>query len=162
MPRIIETTVYNIDDHPAPDKVREWVRNNWHDLGDYSISEMVDSLNAFADHIGARVSYSLSIVPDRGESISFDFGDVAAPSFSDLVNILDLSGNCPLTGIWADEVILDAFRGDDIATSDAFHTVEYNVLKALHTEGDYIYSDEGLTEFIKANEYEFTIDGVAV
>jgi len=155
--RTIETTVYTIESHPDPEKVFEWIRDNWHDLGDFCVQEMVESLQAFSDHISATLDYSISIVPDRGEYIRFRCD-------CDLVDVkksLDLYGDCPFTGVFYDETILDAFRDcdSDDSLDDVLRDVEYRVLKDLHNEGEYIYSDEGLREFCEANEYEFTESG---
>ncbi len=153
-----EYTVYTIDSHPNPELCYEWIRNNWHDLGEHCVQEAIDSLKAFADHIGATLDYSVSIVPDRGEHISLDHLAV----IKDDLPAIDLSGNCPFTGVYYDEVILDAFRdedenGDDVDT--ILRDVEYRVLKAIHSEGEHIYSDDGLREMCEANEYEFNADG---
>lgn len=165
MPRIIEKTVYTIEEHPNPEAVYGWIRDNWHDLGDFAVEESIVSLKAFAEHIGARVDYSISIVPDRGENIRFSF-EYNEPTLGDVIIDLDLSGNCPLTGMCYDENILDAVRDaatDATATlADVLRDVEYNVLKTLHNEGDYLYSDEGLFEMCQANEYEFYENGEIV
>lgn len=157
MPRTIETTVYTIEEHPNPESVYEWIRNNWHDLGEHVVEEFVESLNGFASHIGARCEYSTSIVPDRGEYIRFDI----ECSLNDVTESLDLAGNCLFTGVYSDEIILDAFREaskeDDL--QDVLKDVEYRVLKAMHEEGEYIYSDKGLYEMCLCNEYEFTESG---
>ena len=155
--RTIETTVYTIESHPDPGRVFDWIRDNWHDLGDFYVQEMVESLKAFSDHIGATLDYSISIVPDRGEYILFRCDH-------DLVDVkksLDLHGDCPFTGVCYDETILDAFRDcdSDDSLDDVLRDVEHRVLKDLHNEGEYIYSDEGLRELCEANEYEFTKSG---
>lgn len=158
--RTIETTVYTIESHPYPEKAFDWIRDNWHDLGDFCLQEIVESLKAFADHIGAKVDYAISIVPDRGEYIRFNCeGDLR-----EVLKSLDLSGNCPFTGMCYDETILDAFRdcNGDESLRDVLRDVEYRVLKDLHSEGEYIYSDEGLRELCEANEYEFEENGKLV
>lgn len=160
MPRTIETTVYTIEEHPNKEAVYDWIRENWHDLGDYAIQDAIESLKGFAEHIGASLDYSVSIVPDRGENIGFSFS-YEEPTLSEVMEGLDLSGDCPFTGVCYDENILDAFRCADKSDSLAsvLEDVEYNVLKTLHSEGDYIYSDEGLFEMCQANEYEFKGNG---
>jgi len=157
MPRTIETTVYTIEEHPNPEKVFEWIRDNWHGLGDFCLEEMVQSIKAFADQIGATPNWSISIVPDRGEFVRFNIES----NLSDVVESLDLSGNCPFTGMCYDETILDAFRNakPDDSLRAVLHEVEYRILKDLHNEGEYIYSDEGLRELCEINEYEFTESG---
>jgi hypothetical protein len=164
--RTIETKVYTIDDHPDPAKVYQWINDNWHDLGDNVSQEMADSLKAFARDIRARVNWSISIVPDRGEFVRFTFGDCESPTLGDVMVNLDLSGNCPYTGCCYDETILDAFREaakDANATLESvLSDVEHKVLTALHNEGEYLYGEEGLREMCECNEYEFTIDGAIV
>jgi hypothetical protein len=166
MQRIIETTVYTIEDHPNPDKVYQWINENWHDLGEHVLQEMAYSLKAFADNIGAKVNWSISIVPDRGEFIRFGFSVFETPTLGDVMLHLDLSGNCPFTGCCYDETILDAFRD---AAKDASATLESvlcdvgrNVLTALHNEGAYLYGDEGLYDMCEVNEYEFNAEGALV
>lgn len=155
---IKEYKVYTIESHPNPELCFEWIRDNWYDLGDSSIQDSIESLEAFSSHIGAKLDYSISIVPDRGEYVRFEFSG-ELPSLGDITIDLDLSGNCPFTGVCYDETILDAFResaNDASATlNDVLRDVEYRMLKTLHDEGDYIYSDEGLKELCEANEYQF-------
>jgi hypothetical protein len=164
--RTIETKVYTIEDHPEPAKVYQWINDNWHNLGEHVLQEMADSLKAFANDIGAKVNWSISVVPDRGEFISFTFGDCESPTLGDTMVNLDLSGNCPFTGVLYDEVILDSFRDaakDASATLESvLNDVEHKFLTALHNEGDYLYSEEGLYEMCECNEYEFTLEGAIV
>jgi hypothetical protein len=63
-----------------------------------------------------------------------------------------------------DEDILDAIREakPEDSLSDILADIEYRVLKTLHDEGRYIYSDEGLREMCEANEYEFLESGEMV
>ena len=162
MPRNIETTVYTIEEHPNAEKVYEWIRNNWYDLGEYCLQDMIESLESFAECIGASVNWSLSIHSDRGEYVRFNFG-YDEQTLGDVMLNLDLSGNCPFTGMCYDETILDAFRevtNDASATlDDVLRNVEHSVLKTLHAEGDYLYSDEGLRDMCEVNEYEFDETG---
>lgn len=159
--RVIETKVFTIEEHPNKSAVYDWIRGNWYDLGEWCLSDMVESLKAFANTTGATVDYSLSIVPDRGEYIKFNFSDDIEPKLESVLARLDLSGNCPLTGICYDEDILDAFRNCDKEDSlrDVLRTVESSVLRSLHNEGEYLYSDSGLFDLCEANGYEFTESG---
>lgn len=160
--RQIAFNVHTINEHPDPEKCFDWIRENWHDLGDYVLEEMIDSLKAAASYFGATVDWSISIFPDRGEYITFDIGeDSAEKPARDFVNPGLLSGDCPFTGVCYDEVILDAFRKAERTETlrEVLHDVEYRVLKALHAEGEYLYSDDGLREMCEANEYEFYEDG---
>lgn len=147
-----EYKVYTIESHPNPVACYEWIRNNWHNLGDCDVEETVDSLKVFAAHIGAELNYSVSIVPDRGEFIRFYVDNEL--SLEDLS--LDLSGDCPFTGAFTDEVILDAFRTKDNASlQEALEDVQYRVLRSLHSQGEYLYSDEALGELCEVNQYQF-------
>ena len=164
--RVIETKVFQIEEHPNRDAVYNWIRDNWHDLGEWCLLDMIESLKVFADTIGANnVDYSLSIVPDRGEYIKFNFTSDIEPKLESVLARLDLSGNCPLTGVCYDEDILDALRNCDKridSLRDVLRTVEANVLRSLHSEGEYLYSDEGLFDLCEANGYEFTESGEIV
>ena len=71
---------YSIDEHPNKDAVFEWVRNNWHDLADVDIDDIVNSLKALADVTGGKLDYALSSVPDRGEFVRFTEFDPEIPS----------------------------------------------------------------------------------
>ena len=159
--RIIETKVYTIESHPEPHKVFDWIRSNWHNLGDHCLHDAVNSLKAFASYFGASVDYSISLNRSRGEHITFDRADNGAKAreYMDL----DLSVSCPFTGVYYDEILLHAFRDSDNTTSvvDMLEQAGVNLLSALHGEGEYIYSDEGLRDMCEANEYEFNVDGSA-
>ena len=159
--RVIETKVFTIEEHPNKSAVYNWIRDNWHDLGEWALLDMIESLKAFADTIGATLDYALSIVPDRGEYIKLNFTGDIEPKLESVLERLDLSGNCPLTGVCYDEDIINAFRNCEKGDSlrDVLNEVEYNVLRALHNEGEYLYSDDGLFEMCAANEYEFTESG---
>jgi hypothetical protein len=73
-------------------------------------------------------------------------------------------GNCPFTGVCYDETLLDEIRNfikkpDDRDFNALINDCFYALLHALHADGEYIYSDEGITELCQANEYEFNADG---
>lgn len=122
----------------------EYIRNNWHDLGQYVVDEVIDSLKALQKQIGGDLDYSVSIVPDRGEFIRFTDYDKEA-----LRELDKKKDDLPLTGVCYDFNVIEALVNDDIE----------ELLVMLHKEGDYIYSDEGLTEMIEANDYDFTENG---
>ena len=140
--RIIETKVYTIDEHPNPSAVYEWIRNNWHDLNQHSVNEMVDSIKKLSEKIGGTFDYSISSVPDRGEYIRFkDFDKEALAELN--------AGECPLTGVCWDAYLIEALQEGNPSKA----------LKAIHSDTEYIYSDEGLKELCESNEYEFTEEG---
>jgi len=140
--RIIETKVYTIDEHPNRELCYEWIRNNWHDLNEYSVMEVADSLKALQEEIGGDLDYAFSSVPHRGEYIRFtDYDDEALCRLS--------ADDYPLTGVcWDYDVIKGMLENNPT-----------EVLSTLHQDTEYCYSDEGLYELCEANQYEFTEEG---
>ena len=140
--RTIKTIVYTIDEHPNKENVYNWIRNNWYDINDYSLQEVINSIKALTNIIGGTNDYSISTVPDRGEYITFNDYD------NELLNSLN-SDDCPLTGVCWDIDIIEGLKEGN----------NNKVLDSLHNDTEYKYSDEGLYELCQANEYEFNIDG---
>ncbi len=133
---------YTIDDHPEPERVFDWIRNNWHDLGQFECEEFVACFEALAKKLDSRYDYNVSIFPDRGEYLILDI---------DYDNLPDLGKpeDYPITGFHYDYAFLVALNEGNIN----------NALDALHEQGEGIYSDEGLIELCEANEYMFTESG---
>jgi hypothetical protein len=122
--RVIETKVYKLDEHPNKEKCFEWIRNNWHDLNQHSVEEVVESLKALQNKIGGTLDWSICQVPDRGEFIRIADYD------KDALDTLD-PDNCPLTGVWCDyEVIKGVKQGNPEL-----------ILESLHSDTEYQYSD---------------------
>lgn len=140
--KTIEFKVYHIDEHPNKNACFEWIRNNWHDLNQHSVQELIDSVKALSNAIGGTYDYSISSVPDRGEHLSFK--DYDKEILSDLN-----ADDCPLTGVCWD---IDLIEGLKEGSPE-------KALKALHEDTEYLYSDEGLTELCEGNDYEFFEDG---
>jgi len=140
--RIIEAKLYTIDEHPNKELCFNYIRDNWHDLNEYSVSEVADSIKALSKVIGGSCDYSIGQSPHRGEFISFtDY---------DKDELMKLNAEeLPLTGvIWDMDLIVGLRNGDPEA-----------VLESLHNDTEYQYSDEGLLELCEANQYEFDEDG---
>jgi len=160
-------TSYQIDEHPSPDSVYDWVRNNWHDLGDFSVQEAIDSFTAFCRYFDADSDYAVSIVPDRGEYLtaSIKNDDIAGLSGARLFKYIqahyrDFSKCCPFTGVCYDDFLLDPIRKfmkkpDSRTLQDLLDDCLHNLLITLHKEGEYIYSDDGIYDMCQSNEYEF-------
>ena len=129
----------------AKEKVREYARNNWPNIGEHYIDDMISSLKALKEAIGGTLDYSLSIVLDRGEHCSLTGYD--AEKLAELVKTAE---KCPLTGVCYDMDVIEGLAAREL---------ESRVLNTLHAEGDYAYSDEGLDAMFEANEYEFLEDG---
>lgn len=141
--RTIEIKIYKIEDHPNKEKCFEWIRNNWHDLNEHSVSEIIKSIEALSSEIGGTFNYSICPVPYRGEHITFKDYSIEA------LNSLKAQ-DCPLTGTcWDIDVIEGLIKNDGGS----------QVLKALHDDTEYQYSTEGLQSLCEANEYEFTESG---
>jgi hypothetical protein len=143
--RIIELKVYEIDEHPNKEACFEWIRNNWHDLNSHSVFEVIDSLKVLSAQIGGTMDYSISAVPDRGEFIRFkDYNheDLCRISQDDL----------PLTGVCWDADVIEGLRTGH----------PEKVLKSLHDDTEYQYSDEGLLELCQSNGYEFYVNGEVI
>jgi hypothetical protein len=153
--KITKLTSYTIDSHPNPEKVFDWIRHNWHDLNQHSVEEVIESLNVFATRYGLALDYSISAVPDRGEYIRFS--DVPDQFVVD-VSALEGQG-CPFTGVFWDNHILDVFAESPHSHADKLVNVAPSILKSLHDETEYCYSDEGLTELCEGNEYYFLANG---
>lgn len=141
--RIIETKVYTIDEHPNLELCYDWIRNNWHDLNQPSVEDVVASLKALQAIIGGQLDYAISAAGDRGEHITFTDYDRDA-----LCRLIE--DDLPLTGTCWDHEVIVGLREDNAEM----------VLKSLHDDTEHIYSDEGLKELCEANGYEFTETGI--
>tara|TARA_Y100000593_G_C4195384_1_gene279046 strand:+ start:237 stop:677 length:441 start_codon:yes stop_codon:yes gene_type:complete len=141
--RVIETKIYTIKDHPKKENCFNWIRENWHDLNEYNLIELSQSLQALRDVIGGTLDYSISGTPCRNEFIRFEGYD------KEKLNSLD-SQECPLTGVCFDVDVIEGIRED---------TPE-KIINRAHSDYEYTYSSEYLKEFCTANEYEFKEDGV--
>lgn len=141
----IELFKFNELSDSAKEKARDYVRNNWHDLAQHYVDDMVASLKALQNKIGGDLDYSLSVVPDRGE-----FCTLKDYSNEKLAKLLIEKDECPLTGMCYDIDIIEGLANDSLSEI---------VTKILHAEGDYTYSNEGIDEMLAANDYEFTKEG---
>ena len=136
--RVIETKIYTISEHPNKEKCFEWIRNNWHDLNQHSIDEIIESIKKLSEVIGGSYDFSISQSLDIGEHITFkdyDHEELCRLSAED----------CPLTGVCWDIDLIVGLRERN----------SNKVLKSLHEDTGYKYSNVGLFEFCEANEYEF-------
>lgn len=143
--RTIETKVYFIDEHPDKNKCFEWIRDNWHELNQHSVHEIIESIIQLSYEIGGTNDYSISQVQDRGEYIIFEN---YSKEILDSLNSDDL----PLTGVCWDADLIEGLKEGNPS----------KVLDSLHTDTIYQYSDEGLLELCQCNEYEFTEEGEVI
>lgn len=141
----IELFTFEELDDDAKETARDYARDNWHDLAQHYVDDMIASLTALQKEVGGKLDYSLSVVPDRGEFC--ELKDFNEEKLKELVKKKD---DCPLTGVCYDIDIIEALANGELSSA---------VLKTLHAEGEYTYSDKGLDEMFIANEYEFTKEG---
>jgi len=143
--RILETKLYTIDEHPDRELCFDYIRDNWHDLNQYSVDEVAESITALSKVIGGSYDYSIGQFQDRGEFISFyDY---------DKEELIKLNADdCPLTGLTWDIDLIHGMQKDD----------KNRVLRALHNDSRYVYSNEGLLELCFANDYEFNEQGKVI
>ncbi len=164
-------TTYYIDEHPDQDAVYQFIRENWHGLGQHYIDEAIESLEACSNYFNADLDYSIGIFPDRGEFISLKLDNDAIANLSGnrlrtylVNNYPDINESCLFTGVCYDEALLDPFRDfikkpNDQTLQDLLNDAGHSLLKDIHSEGEYIYSDEGLKELCQINDYEFLETG---
>ena len=143
--RILETKVYTINEHPNKDLCFNYIRENWHDLNQFSVDELIDSINVLHEKIGGDVNYSISQFPCRGEHILFRNYD------KNILKSLDAESDC-LTGTFWDCNLINGLREGNVKS----------VLHNLHDETEYVYSDEGLNELCIINGYEFDEQGKSI
>ena len=140
--RTIETNIYTIEEHPNKDKCFEWIRDNWHDLNEHSVDEVIDSIKALSKEIGGTCDYSISQVPSRSEYINFK--NYSQEDLSKL-NADDL----PLTGVSWDYDLIEGLKEGNLKM----------VIDQLHDSTEFTYSDDQLYELCVSNDYEFNESG---
>lgn len=143
--RIIETKVYTIDEHPRINKCFEWIRDNWHDLNQHNVDDLITSIKELTNKIGGTNKYAISQTPDRGEFIEFEDYD------KEILNSLN-DEEYPLTGNYWDQLLINGLKENNLQM----------VLDTLHEDTEYTYSDENLYELCMANDYEFDETGKAI
>lgn len=156
--RIIETKVYTIDEHPSKSLCFDWMRDNCPELNDHGLQEMRESIAALSECIGGTHDYQFGVEPSNSQFISFMDYDI------DKLMALD-ADDCSLTGNNYDYSVIKAMQ--DLNANVKGHNLIFNraadeVFSDLHTETEYIYSDEGLFEWAEMGELEFTEDGKAL
>lgn len=160
MSRIIEKTVFEYSElsEAAQGKAREWYRNCVSQ--DFAwIAESKDSINAFADHFGIPLNYSVSPY----ESIDFTQIEENAPFRG--VKLKQFSPDYMPTGYCLDCALWETFYNEFKRTGDAkgaFNDAVYAALKEWRDDMEYQLSEESIVENIEANEYEFYEDGSVV
>ena len=137
--------IYSIEDHPNKPAVYDWIRDNWRELGEFHIKDMLFSLHALAKTIGGNLDYSFCIVPQFGQFIKIT--DFDAAGLSELV-----ADDCPLTGGYYDSIVIEGLKAN---------TLDQDALKALHASCPVLNSEKGLKRIIELNYCYFTSEGSA-
>ena len=172
--RTITTNIYTINEHPNPELCFDWMRNNFPELNDHGVYEMRESIAALSECIGGTHDYIFGAFPSRDQFVSFQDYDV------DTLMALD-ADDCSLTGGTYDYSVIKAMQ--DLSVNQDYFRIrlaikehgylnvnedlircrlDNDVLTDLHADTEYIYSDEGLTEWADMAELEFTEDGTAI
>ena len=139
--RVIETKVYEITEHPNKELCYKWMRENFNDLNQSSVDEVIESLKKLANKINGKLDFAIGQFASRGEFITIKDYDK---------DILDsLNPEDTLTGLCWDYDVISGMQSYDLES----------VLNALHEDSEHVYSDEGLNDLAIANEYEFTLEG---
>lgn len=155
--------LYQIDEHPEPEKVYSWIKANWHDLNQHDLEEMIDTLKAIAKELGGEIDYCICQVEDRAEFINFKncHLEIDHARYKELI---EKSENCAFTGGNNDcvlKIVADAC-GSMSSDSDKrvfLKELGQRALQLVHDQTEYVYSDEGLKELCQLNEYYFQITG---
>ncbi len=178
--RIIETKVYTINEHPMKSLCFDWMRENLHDLNQYSAQEVTDSIEALSEAIGGTNDY-LSRASFYGMFVDADkqihtlpsiaknnFG--SSPQSGGVVKFKNYSVKAlieldpealELTGTWSDFGVIKSLQDSPSFKDEEGNLICYpvGILDELHSDTEYRYSDEGLEEYADINEFEFTTKG---
>lgn len=171
--KTVTTKFWRIQEHPNPEKCVDWFADSVPDLADCSRDEVIDSLKAFADHIGFDdVRYSIAIHPERGEFVSLKVTNKDAETVldkyfnaGDIAEWAERSESLQFTGMWSDCILARALKEGNIGTAsnlgELADAIENKVLETMHEEGEYLYSDGAIRDHCEANGYYFNEHGEA-
>jgi len=178
---------WTIDVHPEPERCLDWMRDNVHDLYFWG-DENRDSLNAFCAHFGlVSLDWEVGFCRPSYASAKTADADIANLAGVRLWKYLQnsgllrhysqynrfrnervelLAGDCPFTGYYMDESLLDPVREfmarpDSRTFQDLMDDCLGSWVSAFVADWEYAYSDDGLREVAECNEMEFTENGSA-
>ena len=152
----IELTVYEFDelDEAAKDNARAWYRNG---LEYPWFSESIDSIRAFADYFGAKVGdWSIG---ERGRD--YIRTDITQDHFRG-TKLRSISPDYMPTGYCLDADLWGTFHAEWKRTSDPMYAFEQAIeaaLGAIASDIEHHFSNEGVDESIRINDYRFTEQG---
>ena len=158
---------YTIDDHPNKQKVYDWIRENWHDLGDHVFEEVEKSMKAVSSALDCDLVFTVSSVADRNESVKlnsrYSESEHELIATSTLAKITKFSGECYYTGVVYDCLLEQALEDWDIqkpiSLKQLNDLLEPVVLSCVHNEVESLYEDEQIKNLCEANDYFFTLQG---
>jgi hypothetical protein len=177
MPRTViqQFDVYRFDEltPQAKDRAREWHQR----AGDAYVwaHEALDSLKAFAQHFGARLTNWqidwANSSPSRAE-FTTPYDDPTPEELAEQLDALGTYnpetlrglGECKLTGYCTDENAIDGFRiafmrDGERDLSKLLQAGFRTWLAACHADYADFYSDETFAEHCHNNDYEFKVNG---
>lgn len=137
--------------------------------------EAIDSLKQFCEHFGLTdLRYSVSAWEPSFCSAKLSREDhdemrgVRVWKFLHNSNLISgnlLEGECPFTGYWIDEELLEPIReflkkpNSDLTYQDLMNECLQKWVKDFQDEEEYAYSDEAIKEDLEVNDLEFLEDG---
>ena len=152
----VELTVFEFDelDKAAKERARAWYR----DRLEYPwFSESMDSIRAFADHFGSRVlDWSIG---ERGRD--YVKTDISPEHFRG-TKLRSISPDYMPTGYCLDADLWGTFHAEWKRTSDPMYAFQQAIeaaLNAIASDVEFQFSDEGVDESIRINDYRFTEEG---
>lgn len=152
----VELTVFEFDelDEAAKERARAWYRNG---LEYPWFSESIDSIRAFADHFGSRVlDWSIG---ERGRD--YVKTDISPEHFRG-TKLRSVSPDYMPTGYCLDADLWGTFHAEWKRTSDPMYAFEQAIeaaLSAIASDIEHHFSNEGVDESIRINDYRFTEQG---
>lgn len=156
--RTVTVDVYQFDElnEDAQEKVIEWVRNNIHDL--YAgHDEALQSIEAFCSEFGVTLqNYQIGPWERIYYKTNANNGNFRG------VRLKHINREEMLTGYCLDYDLMLAFYDKFKSTGDALMAFNHALdagFDAWRQDWEDAYSNEGIADFLRANEYEFTASG---
>ena len=177
--RTLQTTIYKFNELPeeGKEKAIERFRQTEYEHGYNWSDDSVSSVLKFAEHFGCSIErWSFDFAePHRNEyRIDTPYQEWEEDEVQQALDALGTydpktlrgNGECKLTGMCFDEDCIDGFR---IEWYKGERDIEELIRAGIQTwetsvqnDWEHQVSDEGITESIECNEYEFTEDGKMV
>ncbi len=177
--KAITINLYEFDElsEEAKQVACKHVREEWHDFYPWH-NDNQKSLKEFAKFLGGKATWNIQMSGYDGPSnaqitdlpnylVDNDpYRSEDSYTFEDWLrdNSTTIEGDCPFTGYMADEDLLQPMR--EYLKDPADHTMEQLIqegcdrwVKNYVADWENCYTDEYISDFLIANEYEFTQHG---